>query len=258
MTRQTSLHGWTVPTEGDTDYENTFDDFFVDLDTNGELRDLESNLQNYTPKEGAKFVATDTENEFIGNGTTWNQLQTSGKNPEFTVANTNVTKHATDISQDYTVDSGEGAVFAGPLTGTGSVSGNGRVSVIQEGHQFTDDVDAQGNDISNVGSLSTESANITQINTNRSTQTISSGAIDYSGSYIQVKPESGSSDTLDTINNAQTGLLIIQSDSNTITVEDATANIRLDGNTNLGLAANELLTLVCDGSTFYEISRSKP
>lgn len=83
MTRQTSLHGWTVPTEGDENYEDTFDDFFVDLDTNGELRDVESNLQNYSPKSGAKFVATDTENRYIGDGSTWNKVASSGKNPNF-------------------------------------------------------------------------------------------------------------------------------------------------------------------------------
>jgi hypothetical protein len=94
MTRQTSLHGWTVPTEGDADYENTFDDFFVDLDTNGEIRDVESNLSNYSPKSGAKFVATDTENEYIGDGNNWNQLQTSGKNPNFNSVNTDKLSHS--------------------------------------------------------------------------------------------------------------------------------------------------------------------
>jgi len=88
MTRQTSLHGWTVPTEGDENYEDTFDDFFVDLDTNGELRDVESNLQNYSPKSGAKFVATDTENRYIGDGSTWNKVVSSGKNPNFDSINT--------------------------------------------------------------------------------------------------------------------------------------------------------------------------
>jgi len=88
MTRQTSLHGWTVPTEGDENYEDTFDDFFVDLDTNGEIRDVESNLQNYSPKSGAKFVATDTENRYIGDGSTWNKVASSGKNPNFDSVNT--------------------------------------------------------------------------------------------------------------------------------------------------------------------------
>ena len=77
--------------------------------------------------------------------------------------NSNVTKHATDISEDYVVDSGEGAVFAGPITGSGSISGDGQVSVIQEGHQFTDNVDAQGNDINNVGTLEAGQANITAL-----------------------------------------------------------------------------------------------
>jgi hypothetical protein len=91
-----------------------------------------------------------------GLGSSGNRLPSLWAN----TVNSNVTKHATDISEDYTVDSGEGAVFAGPVTGTGSISGNGKISVIQEGHQFTDNVDAQGNDLNNVGSLNTEQANI--------------------------------------------------------------------------------------------------
>jgi hypothetical protein len=92
--------------------------------------------------------------------------------------NSNVTKHATDISEDYTVDSGEGAVFAGPVTGTGSISGDGQISVIQEGTTFTDNVDAQGNDINNVGSLSTDdldNKNLGAHPENANGQTITSG-----------------------------------------------------------------------------------
>jgi len=78
--------------------------------------------------------------------------------------NSNVTKHATDISEDYVVDSGEGAVFSGPITGSGSISGGGQVSVIQEGTVFTDNVDAQGNDINNVGALEADAVSTQELN----------------------------------------------------------------------------------------------
>jgi hypothetical protein len=109
-----------------------------------------------------------------GLGSSGNRLPSLWAN----TVNSNVTKHATDISEDYTVDSGEGAVFAGPVTGTGSISGNGKISVIQEGHQFTDNVDAQGNDLNNVGSLNAEIATID------GTDPVSSGPVGDSGQYV--------------------------------------------------------------------------
>jgi hypothetical protein len=123
MTRQTSLHGWTVPTEGDADYENTFDDFFVDLDTNGEIRDVESNLSNYSPKSGAKFVATDTENEYIGDGNNWNQLQTSGKNPNFNSLNTSNETTIAKIERDSRETQFDDTSFNAVLDVVGSSSG---------------------------------------------------------------------------------------------------------------------------------------
>lgn len=38
--------------------------------------------------------------------------------------------HQTDITTDETIPDGEGAVMVGPITGTGSISGNGRLKVI--------------------------------------------------------------------------------------------------------------------------------
>jgi len=42
----------------------------------------------------------------------------------------NIVKHATNITQDYTIDSGEGTVLAGPISGSGSISGNGQLAVV--------------------------------------------------------------------------------------------------------------------------------
>lgn len=74
MTRETDRHNWTVPTEGDNDYEITFDQFFNDLDSDVEIRDDEQFLSGYDPELGAKFFATDTGVIYIGDGNQWNEL----------------------------------------------------------------------------------------------------------------------------------------------------------------------------------------
>lgn len=55
--------------------------------TEGEIRDLESNLQNYKPEQGAKFFATDTGKVFFGTGKQWEDIATSGTTPTFTSVN---------------------------------------------------------------------------------------------------------------------------------------------------------------------------
>jgi len=79
----TDQHGWPYPNEGDADYENTFDQFFEQIDDAVEIRAEDSKKGNYTPVTGAKFVATDTEKVYIGDGSTWNHLTTTGKTPSF-------------------------------------------------------------------------------------------------------------------------------------------------------------------------------
>lgn len=83
MTRQTQLHNWTVPTDGDNDYAETFDNWFTALDESVEIRDERSNLNNYDPVSGEKFYSIDTEEIFIGDGSQWVKKETSGKNPTF-------------------------------------------------------------------------------------------------------------------------------------------------------------------------------
>jgi hypothetical protein len=83
MTRQTQLHNWKVPTEGDNNYEETFDNWFTAVDESVEIRDVRSNLGNYEPINNQKFYAIDTEEVFIGDGTQWVKKETSGENPTF-------------------------------------------------------------------------------------------------------------------------------------------------------------------------------
>ena len=71
MTRVTDLHGYTVPTTGDGDYDSTFDTYFTDVDSDIPIKDTDANKSNYTPKDGATFIATDTGAVYNGDGSTW-------------------------------------------------------------------------------------------------------------------------------------------------------------------------------------------
>lgn len=85
----TNNHQYNTPAKGTADWDVPLNDNFTSLDTDIEIRDQDANKGNYDPKSGAKFVATDTEAVYIGDGTNWNQLQTSGTEPNFDTLNSN-------------------------------------------------------------------------------------------------------------------------------------------------------------------------
>jgi hypothetical protein len=66
-----SNHGYDTPARGTADWHVPLNENFEKMDTDIEVRDLESALKEYTPKQGAKFLATDTGHRFIGDGTQW-------------------------------------------------------------------------------------------------------------------------------------------------------------------------------------------
>ena len=76
----TPNHGYNVPDQGDEDWHQPLNENFEAYDTDIEIRDQESNLGDYDPKAGAKFLATDTEAMYVGDGSNWNELETAGKN----------------------------------------------------------------------------------------------------------------------------------------------------------------------------------
>jgi len=77
----TENNNYNTPPQGTRNWDDEINANFEDLDTDVEIRDVEGNLGEYTPKDGAKFMATDTENVFVGDGSSWNKVQSSGKNP---------------------------------------------------------------------------------------------------------------------------------------------------------------------------------
>ena len=72
----TDNHRYNTPDEGTTNWDVPLNDNFRTLDSDVEIRDTESTRSDYTPKDGAKFTATDTGAVYLGDGSNWQQIGT--------------------------------------------------------------------------------------------------------------------------------------------------------------------------------------
>lgn len=68
---ETPNHGYKVPEKGDSDWHIPLNENFEQYDTDIEIRDQEANKGEYEPKQGAKFIATDTGVVYLGDGSSW-------------------------------------------------------------------------------------------------------------------------------------------------------------------------------------------
>lgn len=121
----TENHDYNTPSKGETDWHVPLNNNTEALDTDVEIRDVEANKDQYTPKAGAKFLATDTENEYLGTGEAWVKVESSGKNPSFesaTVANVNNTVFASEYSGSGLGEKVQNAISSLP-------DGKGRVRI---------------------------------------------------------------------------------------------------------------------------------
>lgn len=75
----TTNHGYNTPSEGTENWDDPINENFEKIDTDMEIRDTEDNLEDYEPKQGAKFRSVDTAKVFLGDGDEWiYQTQDSG------------------------------------------------------------------------------------------------------------------------------------------------------------------------------------
>ena len=95
-------HQYNTPQKGTRDWHTPLNENFKKLDVDVEVRDTESNLEDYQPKAGAKFFATDSEVIYIGDGTTWHPLKTTGQRPELESVRTH------RINNKYTISTADG------------------------------------------------------------------------------------------------------------------------------------------------------
>lgn len=67
-------HDYQTPAEGTTDWHIPLNDNFTQMDTDVEIRDVDANRDQYNPKNGAKFLATDTGTIYLGDGSSWSRI----------------------------------------------------------------------------------------------------------------------------------------------------------------------------------------
>ncbi len=68
-----SNNRYETPSAGTLDWHIPLNDNFERLDRDVAIRDVEANLSQYTPEDGAAFHARDTGNWFVADGSTWNR-----------------------------------------------------------------------------------------------------------------------------------------------------------------------------------------
>ncbi|TQQ82248.1 hypothetical protein [Halonotius roseus] len=74
----TDNHQYETPAAGTLDWDEPLNRNFERIDTDVEIRDTDASRANYVAKAGAKFLATDTGNVYLGDGGSWSQLGTIG------------------------------------------------------------------------------------------------------------------------------------------------------------------------------------
>jgi hypothetical protein len=88
----TNNHEYNIPEEGQTDWHIPLNENFEKIDADVEIRAPEEDRSEYEPKPGAKFLAQDTGRVYLGNGSEWQRLPTSGEDPTFESVNAEITE----------------------------------------------------------------------------------------------------------------------------------------------------------------------
>ena len=110
----TPNHEYNVPDQGDQDWHQPLNENFEEFEVDIELRDQESNLGDYTPTDGAKFLATDTGVVYLGDGSNWNVA--------FVAAEYDDSAGTATISQTLVTSELEVGTISGSLTGGTSLN----------------------------------------------------------------------------------------------------------------------------------------
>jgi streptogramin lyase len=132
MPTNTENNNFRRPVSGDKDYDYSFNTFFGQLDKAVEIRDIDANRSGYTPKDGAKFFATDTEDVYLGNGSNWVHVSGSGDSPSFDSVAVSGAVSASDITAD--------AITINDMLSTSSTATGDDVAVKLEGTDALDNV----------------------------------------------------------------------------------------------------------------------
>lgn len=83
----TDNHGYNTPSEGTPNWDAPLNTNFERMDVDIEVRAPEDDRDRYQPKDGAKFFATDTGSVYVGNGSEWLSIDSTGKLPQVQAIN---------------------------------------------------------------------------------------------------------------------------------------------------------------------------
>lgn len=108
----TTNHGLQLWAAGELDWEHRAD--MQSIERTLTVRDFDANHANYTPYDGARFEATDTNAIYLGDGTAWNAIT-----PKPTA------DHIADTTNPHSVTAAQASAL--PDTG-GTVSGSVTIS----------------------------------------------------------------------------------------------------------------------------------
>jgi rubredoxin len=90
----TENHNYDTPEQGSTDWHVPLNTNFEQIDTDVEIRDSNTNRSDYTPKSGSKYLATDTGDVYIGDGSDWQHLgNIASETSDFTKVDANRFHH---------------------------------------------------------------------------------------------------------------------------------------------------------------------
>jgi len=74
MAEDTANHNYQRPDRGAQDWHIPLNENFARIDTDVEIKDAAENLEDYEPKAGARFLATNSRQIFIGDGEQWQEF----------------------------------------------------------------------------------------------------------------------------------------------------------------------------------------
>ena len=77
----TEYHEFNVPEKGTTDWHKPLNENFKKLESRLERREYSTSYGNFEPVDGAKYFNTQDGRVFIGNGSEWYHVPSTGENP---------------------------------------------------------------------------------------------------------------------------------------------------------------------------------
>ena len=129
---------YNQPERGSTDWDVPLNENFEDLGVDVEYRDAESQLSEYTPADGAKFLSTTTDSDgyhpvYLGDGNSWNQIGTIGDLASLSTGGDPADIDALSVYDVYVYELGANDYEAVDSSGTTIDSGSNGMSVFQSG-----------------------------------------------------------------------------------------------------------------------------